>query len=155
MLWASYRGLEVAWVPLLWAAAHAMRALVSTPAGVLSDRIGRTPVVIIGWFVRIGLLLAFAVIPDGPLLVWTLFLLYAAATAFTEGAERALIGDFAPREQRATAFGIYHLVSGLLVLPGAVVFGSLWQWIGLEVAFFTAAAVTVISAAGYLMVIRR
>lgn len=155
VLWASYRGLEVVWVPLLWAAAHAVRALVSTPAGVLSDRIGRPPVVIIGWFARIGLLLAFAVIPDGPLLVWTLFLLYAAATAFTEGAERALIGDFVPREQRATAFGIYHLVSGLLVLPGAVVFGSLWQWVGLEVAFFTAAAVTVISAAGYLMVIRR
>ena len=155
VLWASRGGLEVAWVPLLWAAAHAVRALVSIPAGVLSDRIGRTPVVIIGWLGRIGLLLAFALLPDGLLFVWALFLLYAAATAFTEGAERALIGDFAPREQRATAFGLYHLVCGLLALPGAVLFGSLWQWVGMEVAFFTAATVTAIAAGAYLVLIRR
>lgn len=155
VLWASHGGLEVAWVPLLWAAAHAVRALVSTPAGVLSDRIGRTSVVIIGWLGRIGLLLAFALTPDGPMLVWSLFLLYAAATAFTEGAERALIGDFSPREQRGTAFGIYHLVSGLLVLPGALLFGALWQWLGMEVAFLTAALLTMMSAGIFLLLVHR
>jgi len=129
VLWASYRGLEVAWVPLLWAAAHAMRALVSTPASVLSDRIARTPVVIIGWFARIGLLLAFAVIPDCPLLVWTLLLLYAAATKFTEGAERALIGDFAP--PRTARDSLWYLSSGLRSARTAGG-GSVWIFVAMD-----------------------
>jgi hypothetical protein len=61
---------------------------------------------------------------DGALL-WGLFLAYAGATACTEGAERALIGDRAAPAQKGTAFGIYYLVSGLLALPGAVLFGGL------------------------------
>ena len=146
ILWLSNAGLQVMWVPLIWAAAHAVRAVISTPAGILSDHIGRMPVVIIGWSGRIVLLLAFALFSDGTWLVWLLFLLYTASTAFTEGAERALIGDFAPQEQRGTVYGLYHLICGLLALPGALLFGSIWQWISMEVAFYTAAVLTALSA---------
>ncbi len=68
-------------------------------------------------------------------MVWPLFLAYAASLAATEGAERALIGDFARREERATAFGLYHMVTGLAVLPGALLFGVVWQILGPAVAF--------------------
>jgi MFS-type transporter involved in bile tolerance (Atg22 family) len=76
-----------------------------------------------------------------------LFLSYAGSLAFTEGAERALIGDYAPEGQKATAFGLYHMTSGLLLLPGAVLFGALWQWVGETAAFLTAAGLTTISVA--------
>ena len=146
VLWANKGGIIVTWVPLLWAAAHGIKALVSAPAGALSDRLGRLRVVSIGWTVRVLLLLAFARLPDGGIAVWALFLGYAAAMAFTEGAERALIGDFAPPEQKATVFGIYHLLSGLAALPGALLFGVLWQWVSMSSAFLTAAALTAASA---------
>jgi MFS family permease len=146
VLWANQGGIIVTWVPLLWAAAHGVKALVSGPAGALSDRLGRLRVVSIGWAARVLLLLAFAWLPDDGITVWALFLGYAAAMAFTEGAERALIGDFAPPKQKATVFGIYHLLSGLMVLPGALLFGVLWQWVSMSSAFFTAAALTAISA---------
>ena len=68
--------------------------------GALSDHLGRLRVVSIGWTTRVLLLLAFAWLPDNGITVWALFLGYAAAMAFTEGAERALIGDFAPPEQK-------------------------------------------------------
>ena len=70
-----------------------------------------------------------------PILVWPLFLAYAASLAATEGAERALVGDFAAQEERATAFGLYHMVVGLAVLPGALLFGTVWQVIGPGAAF--------------------
>jgi len=154
ILWLSNSGLEIMWVPLIWAAAHAVRAIISTPAGILSDHIGRMPVVIIGWSGRIILLLTFALFSDGTWLVWLLFLLYTASTAFTEGAERALIGDFAPKEQRGTVYGLYHLICGLLALPGALLFGSIWQWISMEAAFYTAAVLTALSSFVLLMLTR-
>lgn len=45
--------------------------------------------------------------------------------ALTDGSERALIGDHTPAGQRATAFRLYHMVAGVLALPGAVIFGEL------------------------------
>jgi len=146
VLWANEGGITVAWVPLLWAAASGVKALVSAPAGALSDRFGRLPIVSIGWTARVLLLIAFAWLPDGGMVVWVLFLGYAAVLAFTEGAERALLGDFAPAEQQGTVFGLYHLLSGIMVLPGAVLFGVVWQWLGMSSAFVMAAMLTAVAA---------
>ena len=87
--------------------------------------------------------------------MWCPFLAYAGATACTEGAERALIDDHAPAELKGTAFGIYHLATGLLALPGAVLFGGLWQTFGQAGAFGAAAAVTLIGTLAFLGQARR
>lgn len=147
VLWAQSRGLEVAWIPLLWAAASAVKVLVALPAGHWSDRFGRLPVMIVGWSFRVALLVALGLSAGEGLMMWVLFLAYAGSLAFTEGSERALIGDHAPAGQRATAFGLYHMVAGLLALPGGVLFGSLWQWFGQRTAFLVAAALTAIAVA--------
>ncbi|MEW5755371.1 MAG: MFS transporter [Pseudomonadota bacterium] len=155
VLWAQAQGLDIVWVPLLWAAAHAVKTLIAIPAGSLSDRIGRLPVVIGGWTLRVVILLMLALLDNGVIMVWCLFLAYAAALASTEGAERALIGDYAPANQKATAFGLYHMLSGLLALPGAMLFGALWQWIGMTSAFLTAAVVTGLMAALMITIYRK
>ena len=146
ILWASDRGLAVAWAPLLWAAASAVKTPLALLGGELSDRIGRLPVLLGGWAMRVALLLALATAGDGVLLTWGLFLGYAGSLALTEGPERALIGDYAPVQLRATAFGLYHMTVGLAALPGGLLFGSLWQWFGHRVAFTGAAIVTALSA---------
>jgi MFS-type transporter involved in bile tolerance (Atg22 family) len=74
--------------------------------------------------------------------VWALFIAYSATLAITEPAERSLIGDHAGERERGTAFGLYHLMGGILALPGAVLFGALWEGFGSEAAFAAAAAVT-------------
>jgi len=147
VLWANDRGLPVPWIPLIWAAASGVKAAVAAPAGALSDKLGRVPVMLVGWGLRIVLLLILAVSADGEggLLTWALFLAYAAALATTEGAERALVGDFSQPAQRGTAFGLYHMTTGLAALPGAVLFGVLWQGMGAEAAFVVAAAISLIS----------
>ncbi len=145
VLWATERGLKVAWVPLVWAAASLVKALVAMPAGSLSDRFGRIPVLVVGWGARIAVLGFLAFTHTHPLAVWGGFLAYAASLAFTEGTERALIGDVAPSAHKATAFGLYHMVVGLAALPGAFLFGALWQWWGESPAFLSAAGVSLLA----------
>jgi MFS family permease len=152
VLWAQSRGLQVVWIPLLWAAASAVKVLIAMPAGHCSDRFGRLPVMLLGWSLRIVFLVALGLSEGEGLHVWVLFLAYAGSLAFTEGSERALIGDHAAEGQRATAFGLYHMVAGLLALPGAVLFGALWQWFGQVMAFLVAAGLTGVAVAVLLRI---
>ena len=155
VLWMQAHGFAIVWVPLLWAAMHAVKMLVAMPFGMLSDKISRLKVVIGGWSARVVLLVVLAVLGNGLWSAWALLLAYAAAVASTEGAERALIGDVAPAANKATAFGAYHMLSGLCALPGALLFGGLWEWAGMSIAFITAAVLTVISAAALVIIVRR
>jgi MFS family permease len=149
VLWATSAGLAVHWVPLVWAAASLAKMAIAMPAGIVSDRLGRIPVLLVGWAARVFVLLLLAALPAPPAWqVWMLFIAYAATLAVTEPAERSVIGDHASASERGTAYGLYHLASGLLVLPGAVIFGAIWQQYGANAAFATAAAVTALGAAG-------
>ncbi|MEW6764902.1 MAG: MFS transporter [Pseudomonadota bacterium] len=153
VLWAHDRGLDILWVPLLWAAASGVKMLVVAPMAGLSDRYGRVPMLLAGWVFRLVVLVTLALngVEDSLVVTIVLFLAYAAALASTEGAERALIGDRAATEVRGTAFGVYHMLSGLAALPGAVLFGLIWEAAGSSVAFGVAA---LISAATLLIFMR-
>lgn len=134
VLWLNENGIPVTWIPILWAVAHGLRALIALPAGRLSDRVGRLKVMASGWTARVAML---AVMPWIDTLPWVIlfFMLYAMATAATEGAERALIGDVTSSDLRGSAFGAYHMTVGLLALPGALWFGAVWQLINMHSAF--------------------
>jgi MFS-type transporter involved in bile tolerance (Atg22 family) len=105
------------------------------------------PLLLGGWTARVAVLLLLAFARPGALGVWLLFIAYSATLAITEPAERSLIGDHAAVSERGTAYGLYHLAGGLLVLPGAMLFGVLWETFGSAAAFAVAAAVTAAAAA--------
>lgn len=155
VLWARQAGMAVAWVPLVWAAASLAKMSISMPAGVLSDRYGRVPMLLGGWSARVAVLLMLAFIQPQGVAVWALFIAYSATLAITEPAERSIIGDHASPHERGTAYGLYHLAGGLLVLPGALLFGVLWEQFGSATAFATAAAVTAVAAVLMLSLARR
>jgi MFS family permease len=147
VLWATEAGMAVTWVPLVWAAASLAKMAIAMPAGVLSDRVGRVPLLLGGWALRVVVLLLLALAEPGVVGVWALFIAYSATLAVTEPAERSLIGDHADERERGTAYGLYHLTAGLLVLPGALLFGVLWERFGSATAFATAAAATAMAGA--------
>jgi MFS family permease len=146
VLWARQAGLQVVWVPLVWAAASVAKMMISMPAGILSDRVGRVPLLLGGWALRVIVLMLLALASPGIIGVWALFMAYSATLAITEPAERSVIGDHAAADERGTAFGLYHLASGLLVLPGSLLFGVIWERFGSPVAFTTSAIVTSVAA---------
>jgi len=147
VLWARDRGVSIANVALLWASASLLKMAVAYPAGILSDRFGRGSVLAAGWAIRVLLLALLALVPAQRETAWALFILYAGSLALTEAAERSLVGDVAPADQRGTAFGVYHLVTGLLVLPGALAFGVVWEYAGASYAFGMAGVLTAIAVA--------
>lgn len=142
ILWLSQQGITLFWIPILWAFAHGVRALVALPTGHWSDQYGRVPVMLTGWSMRALLLIALPFFSH-PAAVIALFFFYAASTAATEGAERAIIGDFAGKGTQGTAFGLYNMMVGLLALPGALWFGAVWEVFGMSVAFVISGALTV------------
>ncbi|MGL4576224.1 MAG: MFS transporter [Burkholderiaceae bacterium] len=146
LLQAKQAGLTDAQIPLLWAALSGAAMLLSTPLSAWSDRVDRRR--LIGWaWAAYGLLFAgFGFAPaTAP---WTLafFALYAVFLAATEGAEKALVAQLVPREQLGTAFGWFHLISGVMLLPASALFGWLWERAGARAAFATAAALAIAAA---------
>ncbi len=134
-----------AYVPLLWSLLHVVKASLSTWGGALSDRIGRRAVLIAGWALYALVYLGFAIIESAPALV-ACFLTYGIYFALTEGTEKALVADLAPRAKRGTAFGVYNAAEGIGALLASVVFGLLYDRLGHAAAFTTGAALAAAAA---------
>jgi MFS family permease len=155
VLWAVQAGIDLALIPLVWALASAVKMAVVFPAGQLSDRLGRLPVLVGGWSARIAVLLVLASAEVTGPWAWVLFVAYAACLAVNEAPERSLVGDVAPEGLRGTAYGVYHFVTGVLALPGAVLLGWVWQVAGSPAAFLLAAALTAVAAVAMLALLAR
>ncbi len=138
LLRATDLGVPVAWVPLLWAYLHVVKAATGTAGGILSDRFGRRPLLICGWLLYAAVYVAFAFATTA-WHIWALFAAYGLFYSLTEGAERALVADLVPAEQRGSAFGWFHLAIGLGALPASLLFGLLWDRSGAATAFLTGA----------------
>jgi MFS family permease len=128
-----------AWIPLLWAALHVVKALSSAYGGALSDRVGRKVVIVAGWGIYAAVYIGFARIESSAELI-ACFLVYGIYFGLTEGSEKALVADFAPSTRRGTAFGWYNAALGVGALAASIVFGVLYERLGHGVAFMTGAA---------------
>lgn len=157
VLKAQAEGLAVALIPLVYVGMNVVFSLVATPAGILSDKIGRIRLLLsaLGALMAADLVLAFApgfwglVIGVG---LWGLYL------GLSQGLLSALVSDTAPEELRGTSFGIFNLVAAGALLSASVLAGWLWQTYGstatfLAGAIFAGLAAVVMAAAvrcGYL-----
>jgi MFS family permease len=153
ILRASELGVSAALVPVLWAMLHVVKSVSSTPGGILSDRVGRRPLIIGGWVVYAAVYLGFAV-ASVEWHAWALFATYGVYFGLTEGVEKALVADLVPATGRGTAFGWYNLTIGLAAFPASLLFGAIWQAFGAPAAFTVGAGLAVIAAAGLAVVLR-
>lgn len=104
-------------------------ALISTPAGQLSDKIGRRRLIISGWLAYAVIYLGFALARNG-WQVWVLYVLYALYYGLAFGTYNALVADLVPENLRGTAYGTYNAVIGILAFPSSFIAGILWEGIG-------------------------
>ena len=153
ILRASQLGVSAALVPVLWAVLHVVKSVSSTPGGILSDRLGRRPLIIGGWLVYAAVYLGFA-FASATWQAWALFIVYGLYFGMTEGVEKALVADLVPADVRGAAFGWYNLTIGLAALPASLIFGGLWQAYGATAAFIVGASLALAAAAGLSLVTR-
>lgn len=123
----AFEGRMAVAIPLLlYALFQLSSTLFAIPAGVLSDRVGRQRVLIVGYglftLLCMGFLYAESLLP-----LLLLFLLYGLNFAFVEATERAYVADLAGQEERGTALGAYHMATSLAALPAGLLAGLLWD----------------------------
>jgi MFS family permease len=145
LLQLSNHGVPLIGLTLLWAAQHAIKALLSMRGGMLSDRLGRRALIVSGWIVYAIVYAGFALSTSMvALIAW--FLVYSSYAAAVEGSEKALIADLSTDAVRATAYGWHAAVQGFGALAAGLCFGFLWQQFGAPVAFMTGAALSLTAA---------
>ena len=137
VLRAQERGLSVTGILSMLIVFNLVYTLVSTPAGALSDRIGRKRLIIAGWFVYAVVYLGFG-LAQTAVQVWVLYAFYGLYYSLAYGTSKAMIADLVPENVRGTAYGTYNAAIGILDFPASVIAGVLWQgvgaWIGLGAA---------------------
>jgi MFS family permease len=138
ILKAQQSGLSLMWIPMVLVVMNITYALASYPAGVLSDRFGRTTLLGIGMIVLIAADIVLARSSaltgvTGGIILWGLHM------GLTQGTLSTLVADHAPKALRGTAFGLYNLVTGLALLAASPLAGYLWDRQGAPLTFYTGA----------------
>ena len=141
---------SIALAILLYVLFNAFYALLAIPFGTLSDRIGRSKVLIFGYLLFSVTCLGFASF-DSLAAFIVLFPLYGVVYAMIDGNQRAFVSDLSTEEQRATALGIFHTMIGLVALPASLTAGLLWQAINPNATFIYGSVISLIAVILFLI----
>ena len=129
VLRAQNLGLSVTGILIMLVMFNLIYSLISTPAGSLSDRIGRRRLIIGGWLVYAAIYLGFA-FAQAAWQVWALYVVYGLYYGMAYGTANALVADLVPDNLRGTAYGTYNAMIGILAFPASLIAGLLWQGVG-------------------------
>ena len=129
VLRAQNLGISVLGILVMLAVFNLIYSLISTPAGSLSDRVGRRRLIVAGWLVYAFIYLGFAAAQTG-WQVWVLYVIYGLYYGLAFGTANALVADLVPENLRGTAYGTYNAVIGILAFPASLIAGILWQGVG-------------------------
>lgn len=124
---------------LVYAAFNLVAALVSYPAGVLSDRIGRRNVLVGCFAIFLLAYLGFAVTSTF-VVIAAMFVFYGIYQGMFRAVGKAFASDFVPESLRASGIGWYSTTVGLLQLVASLVAGILWDHVGHGAVFYYGAA---------------
>ena len=140
-------GLSVGRIGILAALYPAAWGLGQLYTGGLSDRVGRKPVLVAGYALYACVYGAFAINTRADW-CWLLFGIYGLFPALTEGVEKALVSDLAPRNSRATILGLHGTLQAVGLFPASVIGGILWDSISPEATFWFAGTIGMAAAIG-------
>jgi len=137
---------------LIYAAFNLVAALISYPAGSLSDTWGRKHILLASFLIFLIAYLGFA-LTQNILLVGVLFVFYGLYEGIFRAVGKTFASDFVPEHLRASGVGWYSTTVGLLQLVASVVAGLLWDRIGHAAVFYYGATFAVVGSIGLLLLI--
>jgi MFS family permease len=137
-------------IPVLYLVFNLVYSILSIPAGLLADKVGRRKVALLG-FAIFALAYAWMAVADTQAAAWGVFVVYGIYMGIADGNGRALLAEFSSQDRRGTAFGAYHMVVGLAALPASIIAGVLYDQVSPAAPFWVGAAAAV--SAGVLMLL--
>ena len=124
---------------LIYAAFNLVAALISYPAGFLSDKFGRRNILLAAFTVFMVTYLGFA-LTRNVVLIALLFIGYGFFQGIFRSIGKALASDYVPEELHASGIGWYNTCIGLFGLAASLIAGWLWDKVGHSAVFFFGAA---------------
>lgn len=137
---------------LIYAAFNLAAALVSFPAGALSDRWGRRNLLLAGLLIFAAADLGIALARNA-LAMAAFFVLYGLFQGIFRSVGKALAADLVPARLRASGIGWYGTTVGLLQLAASVIAGLLWDGVGHTVVFYYGAVFGALGSAALLALV--
>jgi MFS family permease len=134
---------------LIYAGFNLVAALISYPAGSLSDRWGRRNILLLSFVIFFVAYLGFAR-SRSIATIAVLFILYGLFQGIFRSVGKAFASDFVPARLRASGVGWYSTTVGLLGLVASVVAGLLWDRVSHAAVFYYGAASAVVGSIGLL-----
>ena len=148
LLRAHSVGFTVKDIVLLYALFNIAFVVAAPLIGKLGDRIGRARMIMLGYLVYLVMSLGFA-FATTPWQVIVLFVIFGVFYAIDEAQSKAFIADL-ELERRASAIGLYNLVTGIIYLPASLIAGALWS-VHPASAFLVAASLAFAALVAFLL----
>lgn len=137
---------------LIYSAFNLVAALVSYPAGYLSDHWGRRTMLLVSFLVFLIAYLGFA-LSTNVILIGCLFVIYGVYQGIFRSIGKALAADLVATELRATGIGWYSATIGLFQLVASIIAGELWDHIGHAAVFYNGAIFAAVGIIGLQMLL--
>lgn len=152
LLKARERGFSAAQVMLLYLLFNVSTSVLAIPSGKLSDKYGRSKILVPGYLIYGLVYLGFALLSAKPAIL-ILFIAYGAYTALISGAERAFIVENSPAGFQGTILGLYGMLQGIGLLLSSIFAGVLWDRISSNAPFFFGGVLGILSALMILLIL--
>jgi len=145
-------GVSLAKTILIYAVFNLVAALISYPAGFLSDRWGRKNILLSAFLIFFVAYLGFALTRNVALIA-ALFVFYGMYQGIFRAVGKAFATDFVPEELRASGIGWYSTTIGLLQLLASMIAGVLWDRVGHAAVFFYGAIFALVGAFALVLIV--
>ena len=145
-------GLSLAKTVLVYAMFNLVAALISYPAGSLSDKFGRKPVLLISFIIFLISYIGFAFISN-IFFIGILFIFYGLFQGIFRSVGKSFAADFVPENLRASSIGWYSTAIGISGLVASIIAGLLWDNISHASVFMYGAIISFIGIVSFLILI--
>jgi MFS family permease len=141
-------------IPIVYAVVNVAHTAIAIPAGVLSDRVGKERVLIMGYGVFLATTLLMLTSPQNIAAAFLVASIFGIYMGIVETVQRALVPDYAESSLRGTAYGLYYLVVGTAFFVANAIVGTLWELYGSSAAFLYSMGTAILSISAMLLFLK-
>ncbi|MBT8172066.1 MFS transporter [Candidatus Bathyarchaeota archaeon] len=154
LLYGTETGISSDFIPLLFALVNISHVAIAIPAGLISDRIGREKMLLMGYFVFLIVTLIFAFGSNSYFVTLFVAVFFGLYEGIVNTVSRAMIPKYVKSSLVGTAYGLYYLVVGFSFLFANILVGLLWNNFGSNISGLYSLVLTSISLVGFIIFIK-
>ncbi len=141
----SETGIKTSFIPFIYMIFNMVAVLLAIPIGRLSDKKGRSRLIILGFLLYAIVYFLFGAFNRIGVFIFA-FVLYGGYSALTDSCQKAMISDIVSKDLKGSSYGLYHAVLGIALLPASLIAGLLYDRVNAGAPFYFGAAMAIIAS---------